>query len=368
MNREKQIVRTSAVGIGGNLLLVAAKSVIGFLSGSISIVTDAINNLTDVLSSVVTIVGAKLAAKHPNKKHPYGYGRIEFVTSSLIGMLIFLAGAMAIYESITSLVKGEEPTYTVYSFVVVSLAVLFKVGLGLYFRYKGKAVDSVALRASGTDALLDSALSFGTLVGAVISYTTGVHLEGYIGILIGLFMLRSAIEVFRESGSKIIGERVDSEFVAQMTQTIMDMPEVYGVYDLIVNNYGPDRNIASVHIEVDGQLTAKQIQILEREIAYVCYTRFHTLMTVGIYARNDQTPAEVAAREVVYEVIGQHPEIIQTHGFFLDEDNHTISVDIIITFDCDYADDVYNAVHAELHQRFPGYAVHIVLDRDYSLT
>ena len=368
MNREKVIVKTSAIGIGANLLLVGSKATIGFLAGSISIVSDAVNNLTDVLSSVVTIVGAKLAAKRPNKKHPYGYGRIEFVTSSLIAMLIFLAGAMAIYESITSLVGGEEPAYTVYSFVVISLAVLLKVGLGLYFRYKGKQVASDALRASGTDALLDSALSFGTLIGAIVSYTTGVHLEGYIGILIGLFMLRSAIEVFRESGSKLIGERVDSRFVTQMTEAIAAMPGVYGVYDLIINNYGPDRNIASVHIEVDGTRTAKEIQLLEREIAYICYTRFNTLMTVGIYARNDQTAEELAVREVVYEVIGQHPEIIQTHGFFLDEDTKTISVDIIITFDCDYADDVYNAVHAELHRRFPAYAVHIILDRDYSVT
>lgn len=368
MNREKQIIQTSAIGIGGNILLVAGKAAIGLLAGSISIVTDAVNNLTDALSSIITIVGTKLAAKHPNKKHPYGYGRIEFMTSTIIAMFIFLAGIMAIYESIVSLVKGEAPEYTVYSFAVISLAIVVKVGLGLYFRFVGKKAESGALKASGIDALLDSILSLGTLVGAIVSYTTGVHLEGYIGIAIGLFMLKSAIDVFREAGSKIIGERTDSAFVSAMTADIAALPQVYGVYDLIINNYGLDRNIASVHVEVDCDRTAKEIQLLEREIAYICYTKYHTLMTVGIYARNDQTQAEQDVRAVVYEVIALHPEIIQAHGFFVDESTKTISVDIIITFSCDYADDVYNAVHSELHHRFPQYAVHIILDRDYSLT
>lgn len=368
MERDKTIIRTSVVGIVANLLLVVAKAIIGLLAGAISIVTDAVNNLTDALSSIATIVGTKLVSKRPNKKHPYGYGRIEFVTSAIIAMLIVVAACLAMSESVSSLIERAAPTYTIYSFVVISLAVVVKVALGLFFRYKGKKADSGALRASGIDALLDSLLSLGTLVGAIVSYTTGVHLEGYIGLFIGLFMLKSAVDVFREAGSQIIGERADPRLVSAMTKDISSMAGVYGVYDLIINNYGVDRNIASVHIEVDGDLTAKQIQILEREIAYVCYTRYHTLMTVGIYARNDTTPHEQAVREQVYAVIAAHPEVIQAHGFFVDEATHTISVDIIISFDCDNADEVYDAIHAELHRIFEGYAVHIVLDRDYSLT
>ena len=367
IKREKDIIKTSVVGIAGNVLLVAGKIVVGVLARSVSIITDAVNNLTDALSSIVTIVGTKVSNKRPDKKHPYGHGRVEFITSSIIAMIIFIAGALAIYESITSLIEHEEPTYSIYSFIVIAIAIAVKVFLGVFFKLRGKKLNSDVLKASGIDALLDVLLTTGTLVGAIVSYTTGVHLEGYIGIAIGLFILKTAVDVFRESASKIVGERADKDLVENMTKDILETEGVYGVYDLIINNYGIDRNIASVHVEVDDSFTALDIQKLERNIAYLCYDKYHTIMTVGIYAKHSDTPESRRVREVIDEVVKGFPEVIQTHGFFMDYETQTVNFDMIISLDADEKK-IYEQVHDKLHELLPEYHIHIVLDRDFSLT
>ncbi|MBR4801024.1 MAG: cation transporter [Clostridia bacterium] len=368
VQREKSIIKTSFVGIGGNVLLVAGKIVVGVLARSVSIITDAVNNLTDALSSIVTIIGTKVANKRPDKKHPYGHGRVEFITSAIIAMIIFIAGALAIYESITSLVNHDEPEYSLYSFIVIAIAIAVKIFLGVFFRIRGKKLNSDVLKASGLDALLDVLLTVGTLVGAIVSYTTGVHLEGYIGIAIGLFILKTAIDVFREAASKIVGERTDKEFVENMTKDLLETPGVYGVYDLIINNYGIDRNIASVHVEVDDNMTAKEIQRLEREIAYMCFEKYHTIMTVGVYAKHEETEESRHIKSVIDEVVGGFPEVIQTHGFFVDEDTKTVNFDMIVTIDCTDERKIYKQVHDKLHEVLPDYHIHIVLDRDFTLS
>ena len=368
MTREKRIIKTSVIGILGNILLVVGKIIVGVIAASISIITDAVNNLTDALSSIVTIIGTKLSNKKPDKQHPYGHGRVEFVTSALIGMIIFIAGALAIYESIVSLVNKDEPVYSVYSFIIISLAILIKIFLGLYFRYQSKKADSSVLKASGLDALLDAILSFGTLIGAIVSYFSGVHLEGYIGIAIGLFIIKTSIDVFRESVSKIIGERSDSSFVSQMLADINDLDGVYGAYDLILNSYGADLNIGSVHIEVDDDMKAKEIQKIERNIAYICYTKYHTIMTVGVYAKNDESDEAKEIKDKVFSIVKKYPDVIQTHGFYLDLSSKTLSFDIIIPFECRDPNEVYCSVVKEVSEAFPDYNVQIVLDKDFTLS
>ncbi len=199
MNREKKIVTTSIIGIGGNVLLVAIKAFIGLLANSISLVLDAVNNLSDALSSIITIIGTKIANKKPDKKHPFGHGRVEYLTSLIIAVIILIAGAAAIYESIISLIEGSEPNYSNLSLIIISIAIVIKVALGLFFRKMGKETNSDALKGSGIDALFDALLSLATLVGAIVAMFAHVYIEGYLGIVIGLFIIKSGIGILRES-------------------------------------------------------------------------------------------------------------------------------------------------------------------------
>lgn len=368
MNREKEIVKVSVIGIIGNIFLVAFKAAVGILASSVSIILDAVNNLTDALSSTITIIGTKLSTKKPDKKHPYGHGRVEYLTSAIIAVIILVAGITAIVESIQSLIRGEQASYSTYSFIIIGVAVLVKVGLGLFFRFKGKKLHSEPLKGSGLDALMDSILSLSTLVAAIISATTGVFLEGYLGIIIGLFIVKSGIDVLKSSFSLIIGERIDPELSKQIKEEIRSFPEVKGVYDLIVNTYGENRSIGSVHIEVAEDMVAHDIQRLEREIQEQQFVAHNIIMTVGIYAEHQNNPLAVSIREKLVREAHKYQTILQIHGFYFDEKKAVVTFDIVFDFDEKNTQEIKAALMDAMKQEYPDYNFICIIDQDISLS
>ena len=365
-NRSKIIVRTSLIGVATNIGLVVLKAIVGIIANSIAIIMDAINNLSDALSSVITIVGTKLAQKKPDAKHPYGHGRVEYITSLIIAVIILAAGGSAIVESIMSIINGHEPSFNVVSLILIAVAVVVKIVLGLYFRHVGKKVNSEALKGSGIDALFDALLSVGTLVSIAVSLIWKVNIEGYIGIIIGLFMLKSGIGVLRNSLSSIIGERTSKETSDAIKHLVCENPEVKGAYDLIVNNYGPDRGIGSIHIEVDDTLTAKEIHPLTRRISGQVYEKFGIIMTVGIYASNNSNPIINKIKNDIHDEVLKHPTIKQIHGFYCDQEIKSISFDVIVDFKDKEAPALIQEIQNNLSNKYPDYKFYIVEDKDFS--
>ena len=374
MNREKTIIRTSIIGITANILLVGFKAFVGFIAGSISIVMDALNNLTDALSSIITIIGTKLSNKKPDRKHPFGHGRVEYITSTIIAVLILFAGGLAIYESIVSIVEyftsGEKtlPSFAWYSLVIIGVAILVKVGIGIFYKIQGKKVNSEALKASGTDALFDAILSTATLVGAIFAVTLHWYVEGYLGIIIGLFIIKSGIDVLRESFSSIIGERHDPEETKNMLVDISSVPGVKGAYDLIIHSYGPNKYVGSVHIGVEGNLSAKEIQIIERNIAALMASKYNMFMTVGIYADNVDGKLSKEIRSKIQEFMKNNPNILQMHGFFVDEIQKFCNFDLVFSFNEKEPEQRIEEIRKALEEAYPDMTFYIQLDRDYSLS
>ncbi len=374
MNREKTIIRTSVIGIIANILLVGFKATIGFIAGSISIVMDALNNLTDALSSIITIIGTKLSNKKPDRKHPFGHGRVEYITSTIIAALILFAGGLAIYESITSIVtyfsSGDKtlPEFTIISLIIIGVAILVKVGVGIFYKIQGKRVQSEALKASGTDALFDAILSTATLVGAIFAYTLHWYVEGYLGIAIGLFIIKSGIDVLRSSFSSIIGERHDSEETKSILADISSVPGVKGAYDLIIHSYGPNKYVGSVHIGVDGGLSAKEIQIIERNIAALMASKYNMFMTVGIYADNVDGKLSNEIRSKIQEFMKNNANILQMHGFFVDEVQKFCNFDLVFSFNEKEPEKRIDEIRNILEETYPDMTFYIQLDRDYSLS
>ena len=373
VNRDKTIIRTSVIGILANVLLVGFKATIGFIAGSISIIMDALNNLTDMLSSVITIIGTVVSNKKPDKKHPFGHGRVEYITSTIIAFLILVAGGLAIYESIVSIIdyftNGKQlPQFTLISLIILGVAVLVKVAVGIFYKIQAKKVDSQSLNASGNDALFDAALSTATLVGAIFAYTLGWYVEGYLGIIIGIFILKTGIEVLIESFSSIIGERYDKEETKQIIADIAKVQGVKGVFDLIINSYGHKRNIGSVHIGVDGHLNAKEVQIIEREITMIMYEKYNTIMTVGIYADCDDSEEARQIRAKLSEILKEYPVILQLHGLFVDVPIHFCNFDLVISFDEKEPEKIIEEVKEKMMKAFPEFEFMIQLDRDFSLS
>ena len=365
-NRSHVIVRTSIIGILANFVLVIIKAFVGFLALSIAIIMDAVNNLSDALSSVITIVGTKLSQKKPDAKHPYGHGRIEYLTSLVIGIIILIAGSAAIVQSILTIIQGQKPQFEIYSVILISLAVLVKIVLGLYFKHVGKKVNSEALIGSGIDAFFDALLSLATLIAIIVAMIWEVNIEGYVGIIIGLFMLKSGVGVLRRSLSSIIGERMSKETSEAIKKLVCSVPEVKGAYDLIVNSYGPDRGIGSIHIEVDDNMTAKEIHPLTRRLSGQIYQEFGIIMTIGIYASNSSDQEIVKIRDAIKEEVFSHPTIRQMHGFYCDKESKTISFDVIVDFEDKDANALIKEIHDKLVSKFPSYKFYIVKDEDIS--
>ncbi len=367
VDRESRIIRTSAVGIVVNVLLSAFKAFVGVVTGSIAVTMDAVNNMTDALSSAITIIGTKLSTKKPDREHPYGYGRIEYLSAMVISVIVLYAGITALVESVGKIIDPVVPDYTVVSLVIIAVAVVVKVFLGLYFKKVGKEVGSKSLTASGVDALMDSAVSAATLVAAFVFIGLGISLEAWLGAVIAVLVVRTGIELLRDTLSDILGRRVSPEESKAIKETVCSFDGVYGAYDLVLHSYGPDVSIGSIHIEVSEDMTAGEIDGLERRIFEKVFQENHVYLTgIGIYSTNNQDAEVKAIRDDIRDIAEGHPEIIQTHGLFVDKEGGTIAVDVVVSFDCDDREAVAEKVREEIRSRRPGYHVRVQLDSDVS--
>ena len=357
--RARRIVRTSFVGIAANVLLAAFKAAVGLAAGSVAVVMDAVNNLSDALGSILTLAGVQLARRPPSAKHPFGYGRIEYFSAVSIAALVLAAGAGSLVESVRKIVNPSTPEFGMVSLVVVSVAVAAKLALGRYVSAQGRACNSDALVASGADASFDAVLSAATLVGALLVKFAGLNLDGWIGAAISLFILKAGGGMLMESVGNIMGSRPDTEVSKKIRATVEAVPGVIGAYDLVLHNYGPDSAIGSVHVEIDGSLDAAAIH----RLTHAVLDAFHVFLTVGIYAvdparSDDMTAIETAAKA--------HPGVKAVHGAFFDDGAATISFDVLVDFTVRDRAALRKAILADIAPRFPDRSITINFDTDYS--
>ena len=365
MERDKKIIKISIFGILVNLLLVAFKGIVGFFTNSIAIILDAVNNLSDVLSSVITIIGTKLSGKKPDKEHPYGHGRIEYIASVIIALIVLAAGITALKESVEKIIKPETANYTLISLIIIIVAIFVKLLFGRYVKREGEKLNSGSLIASGIDAISDSILSLSTLIAAIVSIIWKVSIEGYIGLVISLIILKSAYTILKDTLNEVIGIRPDSIFTQKLKETILENKEVFGVYDLIIHNYGPNNIIATAHIQVRDDLNARQIHQITREIAVKVYKEFGIILTLGIYASNDEGEYG-QIQKYIKNLLEQYTSVQQIHGFYVDEETNNISFDLIFSFDEQEPEKAVQEIIKELKNKYPKYNFNIIIDKDFS--
>ena len=365
--RNKTIIKASIIGIAANLLLASFKAIVGLTVNSIAIVMDAVNNVSDAASSVITIVGAKLAGKEPDRKHPFCYGRIEYLSSMIISVIVLYAGITAFVESVKKIIEPELPDYSTVSLVIVGVAVIVKIVLGLYVKKTGQKVNSDSLVNSGNDALLDSVISVSTLAAAAIFLIFKISLEAWLGAVIAIVIIKAGFEMLKETLSKILGERVDMELARDIKATISGFPEVNGVYDLVMHNYGPNSYNGSVHIEVPDTLSADDLDKLLRKIQVKVFHEHDVILTaIGVYSYNTKDPFAVEARERVTKIVTGVKNVIQMHGFYIDQAEKTVRFDIVVSFDAKDRSVVYREVHDKVQKEFPDYTLQIAMDTDFS--
>ena len=366
VSRDKVIIRTSIIGILTNVLLAAFKAVIGIVSNSIAVTLDAVNNLSDALSSIITIVGTKLAGKLPDKKHPLGYGRIEYLSAMIVAGIVLYAGITSAVESVKKIIHPEQPDYSIVSLVIIAVAVAVKIVLGRYVKAQGKKVNSGSLVASGSDAMFDAILSGSVLLCAIIFLLAHVSLEPYVGVVISAFIIKSGIEMMIETLNDILGIRAAKETTDRIKQLLMEEPEVQGAFDLILYNYGPDKNLASVHLELPDTMSVQEVDRLTRRVEAKVYKETGVFLTgVGVYSYNTGDTEAARIQNDVRQRVLAHDWAVQFHGFYLDEKARQMRFDVVMSFDIKPSEGL-QILYDEIGKAYPDYSLQIAPDVDVS--
>ena len=363
-SREKAIVKTSVTGIITNVFLAGFKAAAGIVSNSIAVTLDAVNNLSDALSSVVTVIGAKLGAKQPDKKHPLGYGRIEYLSSMIVAAIVLYAGITSAVESVKKIISPVKADYGTVSLVIISVAIAVKLILGQYVKRQGKKHNSGALVASGSDALFDAVLSASVLASAVVYLKWQVSLEAYVGVVISAFIIKAGIEMMVETVNDILGKRAEKEDTDRIKELICEEPGVLGAYDFITFNYGPNKNYASVHLELPDTMSVDAVDELTRRIQTKIYLETGVILTgIGVYSYNTSDDESAKMRNTVREAVLSHNWALEVHGFYVDTKNKTMRFDVVISFDIERAEAV-GILTKEIGDIFPAYSLQVVPDID----
>ena len=288
------------------------------------------------------------------------------MTALVVSAIDFYAGITIFIDSVKKIVHPSSPSYTAASIIILAAAVVVKIILGSYTKAVGKRVNSGSLEASGADALNDAILSSSVLASTVIFMIWGLDIEAYIGILIAIMILKAAYEMISEAVSDMLGKRADKELSHAIKQTIARSEGVHGVYDLILNNYGPENYIASAHIEVDDNMTAAEIDALSRVVQAQVYSEHSVILAaLGVYAVNTGSDEISRLRSDIRHMVMQHDGALQMHGFFIDQKTSTVSFDVIIDFAVD-RQAVYQDIVKEVSEKYPQYRFSVALDTDFS--
>lgn len=364
VSRDKVIIRTSLIGILVNLLLAAFKAAVGLLTHSIAVVLDAVNNTSDALSSVITIVGTKLAGRRPDKKHPLGHGRTEYLSAMLVSALVLYAGITSFVESVKKILHPEKASYSVVSLVIIAAAVAAKLVLGQYVKRKGKEVNSGSLTASGEDALFDAILSASVLGSAILFMTTGLSLEAYVGVVISVMIIKSGVEMMSEALDDIIGHRPDPEITRRVREILTEEEAVRGAFDLFMNDYGPDRYYASVHLELPDTMTVGEVDPLTRRVQNKVFQETGVILTaVSVYSYNTTNAEAVRVRDAIHEKVMAHDWVVQMHGFYIDTEKKDLRFDVVMDFDIDPKEGILQ-ICKEVQEMYPDYRITVVPDVD----
>ena len=361
-------VLCSAVGIALNILLFAAKYIAGVLSGSIAITADAFNNLSDAGSSVITLIGFRLAGKKPDRDHPFGHGRIEYIAGLIVSMLILLMGYELGRSSVEKIIRPEPIETGLLPLVILGVSILVKLYMFLYNRITARKIDSAAMLATAKDSISDAVSTAVVLISALVARFTGLQIDGWCGLLVSAMILYTGVSSARDTVSPLLGEPPTREFIDSISEYFKGFEQVQGIHDLIVHDYGPGRRMISVHAEVpaDGNILELHdlIDNIERGLGeeLCCDVVIH----MDPIAVNDER-VDLLRRQVG-ELAGTIGEGVSIHDFRIVEGpSHTnLIFDLVLPFDVKLTpEQAREIMTALIEERYENYFAVITVDQSY---
>ena len=363
--REGIITAASGLGILVNLLLAAIKMLVGALASSIAIVSEGVNNLADAMTSILTLVGTKLAGKHPDEKHPFGYGRIEYLTSLVVAVLILVTGVEMLISSVKLVFQPAELSISVLSLVIVAVSAVVKFFLGVFTIKQGKKAGSSALEAVGLECRNDSFCSIVTILTAVIFLTCHLSLDAYAGIFTSLIILKAGLEVLKETVSELIGRPGEKELAIQLYKEILTTDGVLYAADMMLHNYGPDQWSGSCNLEIDHEKTVGEIYQFLHKLQLKIMQEYGVTMVFGIYAVDNDHEEVKALRKVISGFTVPHPNVKSFHAVYIDPDNGDIYCDFTVDYELRDWDGLRTDFLRYMQQHYPGRRVELVIETKF---
>lgn len=364
-SREGAVVTVSALNILVNLISAAVKVVIGMAVSSIAIVSEGVNNATDSATSLITIVGTKLSAKHPTEKHPFGFGRIEYLTSLLIAVLILFTGAELMESSIKLIFEPQEMSISYVTMAIIAVSAILKLLLGTFTIKEGKRVDSSSLAALGTECRSDSVVSVITLVTALVFLVFRVNLDAYAGIIMALIVLKAGLEVLKETLSDLLGQSGEKELAQELYRIIRAEPLVLNAADMMLHNYGPDAYSGSVNVEIDHSKTVGEVYAALHELQLRIMHEKHITMVFGIYAVDKDHQEIRQLREQVAAFVREQEHVTSYHALYIHPNGRDIYVDLVVDYDLADWDALRREFTDYMAARYPEKHLELVIETNY---
>ena len=364
-SREGIIATTSVLGILVNILIAAVKVVAGLLASSIAIVSEGVNNATDALTSVLTLVGTKLAGKHPDEAHPFGYGRIEYLTSLVISTIILVAGIEMLISSVKLVFSPEELSISYISLTIVAVSAIIKFFLGIYTIQMGKKADSGALEAVGIECRSDSFVSIVTILSAAIFLLFHFSIDAYAGIFTSLIIIKAGIEVLRDTVSELLGRPGEKELAMKLYEEIRNTEGVLFAADMMLHNYGPDAYSGSVNIEIDHSKTVGEVYEFVHKLQLRIMHEYNVTMVFGIYAVDNDHDEVRQLRSLIGQFVSSREHVKSFHAVYMDPDSDLIYCDFTVDYALRDWDQVGEEFKAYMKEFYPAKQIELTIETEF---
>jgi len=359
-SRQERIIRTSVIGILVNLLIAAVKIMIGTLASSIAIVSEGINNATDAGSSFLTYIGTKLSGKHPDEKHPFGYGRIEYLTGMVVGVLILYAGLGMLKESVEGILHPSDMNVSILTVLIVAGTAVTKFILGMYTIKVGKSVESEVL-----DGRNDSYFSGLTILSSVIFLFTGFSLDAYAGIVFSFVVIKSGVDTLKNTASDLIGRSGKEELARKLYKEIRATDGVISAIDMMLHDYGPDRYSGSVNIEIDHKRSIGEVYEEIHRLQLRIMEEYHVTMVFGIYAVDEDTAAIVDIRRYIGKFVRVNEHVKSFHALYLSKETGTLYCDLIVDYALRDWEELRESFVEYMKKQYPEYEISLTIETEF---
>lgn len=364
-SREGVVVTVSALGILVNLACALVKIIVGAAVSSIAIISEGVNNASDCATSLITIVGTKLSAKHPTKEHPFGFGRIEYLTSLLISVLILFTGFELLKSSVELIFHPEELSVSYVTLMIVAVSAVAKLLLGTFTISEGKRIDSGSLIALGVDCRNDSVVSVITIAVMVVYLLFHVSLDAYAGIVTSLFVLKAGVEVLKDTLNDLLGQAGEKELAKKLYRIIRAEPIILNAADMMLHNYGPDAYTGSVNVEIDHGKNVGEVYAALHALQLKIMHEQNIVMVFGIYAVDSDHEDSREMRKYIAAFVREHQHIESFHALYIDPNNQDIYVDLVVDYELPDWDGLRTEFTAYMEKAYPGRRLELVIETNY---